>query len=465
MFHPAWHRATAQSGGRWLILALGSVLAGCATYQPLVLPNQAEFAALPAPTTPAEPMLLSISDLQARVLADNSVLKAAKLGADTAAAQIRQAGAFPDPSLNLTRDTPLNGVGLISAMNQAIGMDLSALLSRGARLDATKAARIQNMLNYSWLALTTQIKAGERYIQLVSEIDQIAVLEHEQQDLATRLQRSQAALAKGFITQDRVLADVVRAADLARQIDQLTGQATQNRQALNALMALSPDAAWQPKGLPLIPSISAGEQAAALENLVTQRADLLALRAGILRADAQYRAAILQQFPGLTLGVSHANDTSNVQTAGLSLGITLPIFGSAQANVAVAKATRAELIATFQARIDQAASDVALAQSRLAADQTRLRHIEARLPVLKHTAANAQTALDAGYFSAGSYLAVRAALTAEQLNAIQTRQAVLQSELALRGVLGLFDAPATSAIHKTAPELGSPSSSSVIKEH
>jgi outer membrane protein TolC len=82
-------------------------------------------------------------------------------------------------------------------------------------------------------------------------------------------------------------------------------------------------------------------------------------------------------------------------------------------------------------------------QSALAAYQARLSQIEARLPVLEKTTSNAQTALNAGYFSAGSYLAVQATLTAEQLNAIQTHQEIIQAQLALRGVLGLLVSPAS----------------------
>ncbi|HQS03033.1 MAG TPA: TolC family protein [Halothiobacillus sp.] len=439
------HRIKPPQWGRVAFLALSGLLTGCAAYRPLVLPQQPEFVAItPAQSTQTiqTPPVLSLTTLQALVLHNNPELKAAKFGAVLAAARTRQAGTLPDPTLNLTRDTPLNGVGLISAMNQAISMDLSALISRKDRLNAAKAAQIQQELNYSWLALTTQIKASDLYIQQVANGAQIHVLTGERGELNARLQQSQAALDRGYITQDRVVADVVRAADLARQVDVLQLTATQMRQQMNALMGAAPDTAWQTQGWPKIIEPSAPEQSARLAHLASHRADLLALRAGVLQADAQYRAALLQQFPGLTLGVSHANDTSNVQTAGLSLGLTLPIFGSAQAGAALAQATRAQLNAELQARINQAVSDVASVQSMLAAYRARLTQIEARLPVLEKTAANAQTALNAGYFSAGSYLAVRATLTAEQLNAIQTRQAIIQAQLALRGVLGLMAEPA-----------------------
>ncbi len=436
------HRIKPPQWGRVALFTFSGLLVGCASYQPQVLPEQPDFVSL-TPTqhqeNPAQSYVLSFAQLQARVLQDNPELKAAKLGAEVAAAQIRKASSLPDPTLNLTRDTPLNGVGLISAMNQAIGLDLSAMMSRRERLNAAKAAQIQQTLNYTWLSLTTQIKASDLYVQQVANAAQTQVLTRELAEINARLRQSQAALAKGYITQDRVVADVVRAADLTRQVDQLQLQATQNHQQLNALMGLSPDTAWQTEGWFDVALPDAAAQADILAQLALHRADLLALRAGVLRADAQYRAALLQQFPGLTFGVSHANDTSNVQTAGFGVGLTLPIFGSAQAGVALAQATRAQLNAEFQARINQAASEVATVQRTLVAYRARLSQIEARLPTLEQTAANAQTALDAGYFSAGSYLAVRATLTAEQLNAIQTRQAIIQAQLALRGVLGLVD--------------------------
>ncbi len=423
-----------------MAMAISALLAGCAPYQPLVVPQQPNFAALPA-TAPmpghlAEAETLTLGSIQTLVLQNNPDLKAAKRGLMIAAARIRQAGSLPDPSLNLTLDHPLNGAGLINAMNQAIGLDLSAIISRNDRLDAAKAAQIQQELNYTWLGLTTQIKASDLYIQQVANAEQTRVLTVELTELRARQRQGEAALAKGYITQDRVVADVVRAADLARQVDVLQLQAIQMHQKMNALMGLAPDTFWQTRGWPNIATPDTAQQNLMLTQLAARRPDLLALRAGVLQADANYRAAILQQFPGLTLGFSHANDTSNVQTAGFSVGLSLPIFGSAQAGVAVAQASRAQLLAEFQVRINQAVSDVAAVQSQLAAYRARLAQIDARLPTLEKTAANAQTALDAGYFSAGSYLAVRATLTAERLNAIQTRQAIVQAQLALLGVLG-----------------------------
>jgi outer membrane protein TolC len=437
-------------------------MAGCAQYQPLVLPQQPDFVpgnAVQGSSTLSLPDGLSLAQLQRRVQQDNPELKAAKLGAMIKAAELRKAGTLPDPALSVTLDKPLNGVGLINAMNQSISMDLSAIISRHERLNAARAAQIQQALNFTWLGLTTQMKASDLYVQKVANKAQTQVLARELAELNTRLQQSQKALVKGYITQDRVVAFVVRSADLARQVDILQLQATQLHQQMNALMGMAPDATWHTQGWPRIPEPDAAEQTLMIAQLPAHRPDLLALRAGVLQADARYRAAILQQFPGLTLGFSRANDTSNVQTAGLSFGLTLPIFGSAQAGAALAQATRAQLTAEFQARINQAVSDVAAVQTKLLAYRARLTQIEARLPTLEKTAANAQTALNAGYFSAGSYLAVRATLTAEQLNAIQTRQAIIQAQLALRGVLGLEAQPREpqTAINLAKPAPSQPS--------
>ncbi|ANJ66287.1 hypothetical protein A9404_01855 [Halothiobacillus diazotrophicus] len=418
-------------------MAIGvALLSGCAQYQPIRVPTQPDYAQRPnSDQVSGKP--LTLAEIRQRVVRDNADLKAARLALAVQDADVAQAAAPPDPALNLALDHPLNGAGLINALNQSLSVDLSALVTRGARLDEARANRLRTRLGLSWQVLTTEAMAVNAAIELVSVRQQLALLDADAQAVDARLARSRQALAKGFITQDVVSAEVVRSADLARQRDDLRLQRDTLRQQLNALMGLAPATRWPfSDRFPAFATPSDASVREALSTLSTHRADLLALRAGIQRADAAYRAAILRQFPGLTLGLSRANDTSNVQTAGFSIGLTLPVFGGAQAEVARTRATRARMVAEFQARIDRADADVARVRDKLENLRRRLTQIDARLPILMRTAAHAQTALDAGYFSTGSYLAVRASLTAEQMNRIRTRQAIAQTELSLATLLG-----------------------------
>src|SRR5439155_363291 len=61
-----------------------------------------------------------------------------------------------------------------------------------------------------------------------------------------------------------------------------------------------------------------------LDSLDDRRLDLLALKRGYESQDATLRAAILAQFPKLTLGVNRAQDTSDVRTIGVGATLELP---------------------------------------------------------------------------------------------------------------------------------------------
>lgn len=434
--HPVTWTGLPKARSLTLCAVLAVMLGGCAPYQPIRVPAEPDFSTgTQAGLSPDR--ALSTATIQHRVVTRNPDLQAARHRLGEADAYVRMAGALPDPGLALALDHPVNGAGLINALNQSLSLDLGALVTRGDRLDAARAERLRTRLGLAWQVLTTEASALDADLALIGTRQQMVLLANDAQAVDSRLAKARTALAKGYVTQDVVAAEVVRAADIARQRATLRQQATRLRQRLNALMGVQPTARWPvATKLPAMARPAPEAIRQRLAQLAERRPDLLALRAGIQRADAEYRAAILSQFPGFNLGLSRANDTSNVQTVGITLGLNLPIFGAAQAAVARTKATRSALVAEFQARIDQAHAEVAQLRARRDNLSRQLNEIDARLPLLRQTAAHARRALNAGYFSAGAYLAVYRSLTAEQLNRIQTRQAIAQNELALVTLLG-----------------------------
>ncbi len=78
----------------------------------------------------------------------------------------------------------------------------------------------------------------------------------------------------------------------------------------------------------------------------------MALQLGYSSAEEDVRAAILGQFPALTLGGSYNKDTSDVISAGPTLDFGLPVFDRNQGHIANAAATRVLLRAQYQARLD-----------------------------------------------------------------------------------------------------------------
>ncbi|PMX87455.1 transporter, partial [Pseudomonas sp. GW460-C3] len=74
-------------------------------------------------------------------------------------------------------------------------------------------------------------------------------------------------------------------------------------------------------------------------------------RMGYAAADEQVRQAIQSQFPDLVLGGSVSSDNSSVVSGGPTATLSLPVFDRNQGNVAITRATRAQLHADYAARL------------------------------------------------------------------------------------------------------------------
>jgi outer membrane protein TolC len=133
-----------------------------------------------------------------------------------------------------------------------------------------------------------------------------------------------------------------------------------------------------------------------LETLTAQlpdrRPDLAALRLGYQSAEEDVRAAILGQFQPLSIGGSSATESPSIVTAGPTFNFALPVFDRNQGPIAKTAATRLQLQAEYQARLDNAVATArALAAQihQLSADLVRARRANAKARELADTARQA----------------------------------------------------------------------------
>jgi len=75
-----------------------------------------------------------------------------------------------------------------------------------------------------------------------------------------------------------------------------------------------------------LPAIDARQASEALRDLPARRPDLLALQAGYGRRGRQISRPAARTVPGVDDRPTRARDTTYTNTAGFSLGITLPLF-------------------------------------------------------------------------------------------------------------------------------------------
>ena len=97
-----------------------------------------------------------------------------------------------------------------------------------------------------------------------------------------------------------------------------------------------------------------------IDGLADRRLDLVGLRYGYASQEATLRAAILAQFPELSLGVIHARDTGDVVTTGFGISLDVPIFDRNQGVIAQERATRQKLFDEYVNRFFQARTDICM---------------------------------------------------------------------------------------------------------
>lgn len=428
------------------------LLSGCATYKPNPLPVAPDLASAPALNVPASQFWLpglqphpiptnGLDEITVITLAvfNNPDLKAARLQAGVASAQLLQAGLLPDLQLSAGY--------AISALNYggALGLseDIQALITRGAAKASARAQQKQVNLNILWQEWQVAEKARELFIQARTDEQLQKVLGTTRDLLANRYHRDQTALQKDNVTSSTVSADLAVLADADTALRQTQLDANLTRHALNQLLGLKPDVQLHLIGPIEFTPLSQAQFTAAVAALPHRRADLLALQSGYQSQEENVRRAILAQFPSLSAGVEQSRDpVEGVNSIGLNVNLTLPIFNRNRGQIAVQRATRAVLRQTYQAQLDTAENQADQVWKATQIMAAQLRGLDAQLSTLKKTAAAAEQSFRQGNLDAGLYVGLQSGLLAKQMEAIRLRASLDNAQSALNTLLGLrFNTP------------------------
>ena len=380
---------------------------------------------------------LDIIEVAILAVVNNPDLRVVRDDANVAHAQAFGAGLLPNPQLSLTRDFPISAdSALISAYTLGLSYDITALITRGATVSAARADSRKSDLTLLWQEWQVVSQARKLFVDTRQQERALALLTAQRDLFAQRYETMRRALEQGNTTIDAVSPLLTALQDAQRQLHDAQRQAVQTRHDLNALLGLAPDAQYALVGESQRPLLDVDKVHAAMADLPRRRPDLLALEAGYEAGDQRYRQAILAQFPALTLGVQRARDTSDINTRGFTVGVSLPLFNRNQGNIAIEKATRERLYDEYHARLVAAYSDAdrVLASYRLLEEQAR--NTAAGIAALEQAAANAQTGYDLGLIDALNYTNLQSALIAKQLEALTIEQTMLEEGVALRTLIG-----------------------------
>ena len=272
----------------------------------------------------------------------NPDLKATRARLEVANAQAFAAGLLPDPQLSANLDKPTGDTsGLVDAWGVGLGYDIIPLITRQARIDAEQGTKDKVHLDILWQEWQVIQRARTLAVSYVLENQRIALLRNMRQLYQERYQHSVKGLADGNVTLDTNGTDLTALIDVFSQIEQLEQQHNQTRHDLNLLLGLRADvelAIAQPGAETPLERTAIQ---ARLDELPQIRPDLLALKAGYRAQEDHVRAAILAQFPSLSIGITRARDTSGVYTSGFSIGLNLPLFSGNRGSLSRSSGRRA----------------------------------------------------------------------------------------------------------------------------
>lgn len=429
--------------------ACASLLAGCARYRAKPLPPGPDLSPMPKLTLPASrldlPGLKPQSLNPAKGLSETAIimlavlndpaLKAQRLKAGVASAQLLNAGLIPD----LTLDGSVARSAKFRGYDAALAEDLRALVTRRAAKNAAAAHAKQVDLQVLWQEWQVAQRARELFIQAVEDEQLREVVARRRTLLADLYDRDQTALRQRNLTATALTADLSSLTDAETQLRALQIDANQTRHGLDELLALEPDVPLRLNpAAPATPPLSAERFRAAVMQLPRRRADLLALQAGYRSQEANLRRAILGRFPLISAGVEKSRGAEEgVPAQGVPVSLTLPFFNRNRGEIAIQRATRDQLYAAYQARLDQAENEADQTWKATQITARQLSAMNTRLPVLEQAAAAARKSYEQGLLDIGSYVRVESNALSARADAIRLRASLEQAQAALATLLAL----------------------------
>ena len=415
------------------------LLAGCATYEPAPLPERVDLADR-LPGQAVQP--LDMDAVSTVAVLNNPDLRAARRKAGVAEAQAFAAGILPNPELTANLDPASGGGSEVIGYGLGISYDIKALIIQPARQAAANAARDEARLTLLWQEWQTVAQARTLYVQRINAAEKRELFVNLEERYATQADRSGRALQTGDATFDTAGIDLAALLDARSQLRTAERTGSQADYQLRTLLGLAPqvELPLQPLMPPPIPDRAAID--AALARVAQTRPDLRALQLGYQSQEQTLRGSVLAQFPSLSLGISRANDTTNVHTISLGATLNLPVFDRNQGDIAIQSATRAQLLSEYQARLDQTTGDAWKLWTEMQELNIAIREIEMRVPELQVASENAERAYLAGDLPALTYVTLQSSVLNRQSELSDLRQSLWNDAIALSSVLGTQIQPA-----------------------
>ena len=371
----------------------------------------------------------------------NPSLRVARDQRNEAAAQVIQAGILPNPQLSDSTQFVTGGyrTGTFTGYGVGLNWDVTRLIDRDARLASAKYHRGQVDLEVAWQEWQIAQAARMAVYNLAATNAQLHQALLAQQELQANEKVVQQAYNAGLNTILDLSAARAASQQAAALVQSLTQTRNQNLLQLRKIMGVPFHARITlSQNIHFPSSIALPPEHVILNDLPHLRLDLVALKLGYQSQEEALRAAVLRQFPRLSLGFQQASDSTNVHTTGFGVTIDLPIFDHNQGQIAIQKATRKLLYDTYIAREFNARSAVAMAYSDIHALASQIAATQAAVKSLASLVDTYQQALKFGNVDIVSYYSEVDQLIQKRINLIELKNQLQRNRIALALAAGTY---------------------------
>jgi outer membrane protein TolC len=428
---------------------------GCTSYQDLPLPRAAEAA--PSRPLDAPRLRVATRDLhrksqrsididladgldpdEAAVLAVvlNRDLIAARDAHGEAEAQLLVAGILPNPVLSAGISHPYGPAssGTVDAFNLSIATDLKSFISRSARRGAAASVVEQVDLGIAWQEWQVAQEARLLVVRL-SWLRKRLKLAGDELDFAAQAADSTlAASAAGDATLEQVGVQRASLEAVRRALNELEQAEVETESALRILL-----------GNPALDKLEVTELSSSLEHeaphtnveaCLEGRLDLAALRRGYQAGEEELRAAILEQFPAVTVGVAYQRNELALNFIGAFVNVELPVFNRNQGLVKLGAATRRRLQHEYDARVASARGEIDRLSRFILLVARQLPDVQRSIPPLAEIELRERQAVTRGDVARLSYQVVRSALFDQRLQEAVISQALAEARVGVQTTCG-----------------------------
>ncbi|MFZ3376241.1 MAG: TolC family protein [Chthoniobacterales bacterium] len=358
-----------------------------------------------------------------------------------AVAQLIQARILPNVVVSYARDyvTGGNTAGAVTAYNLSAGWEFSALVPFLPKQTAARKNLGSVDLDIAWQEWQMAETARTAVYRVIALDAQVARAREGNRGL----QESTDAVRQAVDAHEKTVLDLA-AVESASQDSRATMLALEQdferqRLGLNKILGVESQMKVRLRdGLTLPTHLDLPDEHDLLYNIESRRLDLLGLQQGYESQDAIVRAAILAQFPKMSVAFVRAKDNTNVQSSGFNVAVDVPIFDRNQGVIATERATRQRLLDEYNQRVFEARSDIAVAIADLRALDRQIAAGQEALPVLERLVDSAQKAREQGNADVLSYYTARNNLLQKRIQLIKLQEQLLEANSALEIASGRY---------------------------